>query len=312
MSTELQVPEVMHFENLTGNNPTQETIHADPPPAEPKAPAAPPPAPAAQDAPPAVPERTQREIAMEAIALARRKAIEKELRQGEDMADQARAEAGLQPMSRAARAAPAVVDEGVDPAAPAPVVEAQPAPAAPAAPAAQQQLPVADQIVQIGNQQYKVTPYQLQQLASVGMVALNAMQRQQQQPQQPQQQAPAQPQQQAQPPAAPKSILTPEESRQFAQRIQYGNEAEGGAALQDMTMAIANRLAAANPQVDPRAVVQYATQQAVQQIRQEQQLNYNLNVIGSEYPDIFNNEGRAQLAALKLHSVRQRDQLYGI
>lgn len=77
-------------------------------------------------------------------------------------------------------------------------------------------------------------------------------------------------------------------------------------------MLIGQRVMAQQPQLDPRAVVQYATQQAVQQIRQENELQGNLYAIGQEYPEIFNDQSLAQLAALKLHGIRQRDRVSGV
>jgi len=311
-TTELRVPEVMHIESVTGNAPAAPPASIPTP--EPKAGVEPP---AAGDTPPEPPQRTQRELAMEQIALNRRKAIEKELNYGEVMADDARRDAGMEPLVHAKRSQPAVYDDPDMVQPPAAVeVPVQPSPISPQATPQSPQAQVPDQIVTVGGQQFRVTPEQMAQLASLGALTINALQQQQRQPQQQNQQPTpnVQPQQRQQQPSPRQAspVLTPEESKALATRIQYGNENESAKALEDMTALIANRIAAANPQVDPRAVVAYATQQAVQQIRQENALNANLNQIGNEYPEIFSNNSMAQLAALKLHGIRQRDALLGV
>ena len=312
--TELQIPEVMHIESVTGNSPQPPPVDTAPKPEsspkpEPKSGGQPP----AEDTPPEAPQRTQRELAMEAIALNRRKAIERELSYGEQMADDARADAGLTPLQHAKRSQPAVFDDpdAAPPAVEAPVQQAQQQ-EVPQQPVQRQ--PAADQIVTLGGQQFRVTPEQMAQLASLGALTINALQQQnrqqQQSPQAPQQQSLQVQQQPAQ--QQPQHILSPEESKALATRIQYGNETESARALEDMTNLIANRIAAAHPQVDPRQVVAFATQQALQQMRAEQALNANLTVIGNEYPEIFSNNSKAQLAAIKLDGIRRRDALLGV
>lgn len=264
---------------------------------------------------------SQREIAMQEIAKRRAVAIEKELAYGEDMADRAREDAGQTALVHAKRTNPAEYDDS-----PAENQTHEPgASAAPATPepAAVQQAKTeapaqADtrQVITIGNQQYRVTPEELQRLASIGAVALDAMHRQQSQPvqqqnPQPQQQRPQQaPQQQQQ--RVPQALLTPEETRALAPRLQSYNEHESAAALQDLTQLIAARMQAANPQVNPQALANYAVQQATQQMRQEQALNNNLAVIGQEFPDVFSSNRVAQLAAITLHENRRRDAMLGI
>jgi hypothetical protein len=255
-----------------------------------------------------------REQAMLEIAANRKKAIAKELHYGEDLADRAREDAGQEALAHErldvdpeaepepGAAEPAPKPAAVKPAAPPPAPEPQTQ--------AQQQ-----RIITLPNgQQHAVTEEQLAQLAAIGAVALEASRRAPEQPQQPQQQVQRQqpqPQQQA-PQQAPRQVLTPEESQALSRRIQYGNDQESAAALQDMTQLMAARLQAAYPQVNPQRIAEYATQQAMQRIQQQNELNWNLQTLGNEFPDVFGDKTLAQLAALKLHEIRQTDQLMGI
>jgi hypothetical protein len=57
------------------------------------------------------------------------------------------------------------------------------------------------------------------------------------------------------------------------------------------------------PQIDPAQIRAEATREALHTI----QLNSNLEKIGSEFPEIFNNEDLSYLAAIKLTRLRQQD-----
>jgi len=304
MVDHIDVPETMHIEAPV----------VQPPPAEPIARE-----PGEEGGEPVerVREPTARELAMEAIFKNRERAIAKELHYGEDLADNARRDAGEQPLQHERLD----VDEPEAPAAqaaaaPAPASPVPPQPPAPAAPEAEH-----TQIITVSGVQYRVTDAQLAQLASVGAVALDAANRDQQErivqaqrQQQGQQPHPQQqrPQQQPQAPQQQRPMLSPEEAAALSRRLQYGNDTEGAAAVADMAQLIEARVRASNPQINPQALAQYATQQAIQQIQQQQALNFNLQTVGQEYPDVFADEGLSQLAALKLHGIRKRDQLLGV
>lgn len=283
-----------------------ETMHIEPAPVQP-APAVP----IAReneegvDLPERVREPSARELAMEAIFKNRERAIAKELHYGEDLADRAREDAGETRLTHERLD----VDEQPAPAAPAASNRAaEPAPPAPAPEPAQPET----HVVTVQGQTYRVTTEQLQQLASIGAVALDASNREQAQArQQPQQQHP-QPQAPAQQPQQRRAVLTPEESQAIARRLQYGSDAESNSAVQDMSQLIAARLQAANPQIDPRRLAEYATQQAMQRMQQQAELNNNLAAIGQEFPEVFADESLSQLAALKLHAIRKRDALLGV
>jgi hypothetical protein len=159
----------------------------------------------------------------------------------------------------------------------------------------------------VGGQQFSVTDEEMRQLAEMGAVANIAI-RQHGAQEQPQHQAPAQQvvpaQHQPQQRQAP--TLDPETAKQLHHKLTYGSEQEGIQALQEMYAAAAQ--AAAQPAVDPQRIAQAATNAALQQI----QLQSNLNTLAVEFPQVFADKGASQLAALKLHEIRQRDQLLGV
>jgi len=157
----------------------------------------------------------------------------------------------------------------------------------------------------VGGQQFSVTDEEMRQLAEMGAVANIAIRQhgtQEQPAPQSQQVAPVQ-QPQRQAPAG----LDPEMARQLHHKLTYGSEQDGIQALQEMYAAAAQ---AAQPQqqIDPQRIAHAATNAALQQI----QLQSNLNTIATEFPNVFADEGASQLAALKLHKIRQRDQLLGV
>lgn len=156
--------------------------------------------------------------------------------------------------------------------------------------------------VEVGGATFDVDDGQLMELARMGAVANQALAQYQRNPQAPQQQVQPTSQPAAPPPAPATPTLDDETARSLVRRITYGDEAEGGKALQEaINLALAQR--PPQPAIDPNRVVQVAVQQATQQI----ELRNNLNTIGQEYPEIFNDPTLSQLAALKLHEIRQRD-----
>lgn len=82
-----------------------------------------------------------------------------------------------------------------------------------------------------------------------------------------------------------------EKARAVIKALAYGSDDdEGVRVLQEWAQSIV-------PQYDP----DQSTRQALAQIR----LENNLNVIGSEYPDVFRDTSLTQLAALKLDEIRR-------
>ncbi len=157
-------------------------------------------------------------------------------------------------------------------------------------------------LIEVGGQQFQVTDEEYRQLATMGAVANIAIRQQQNAPQ-PTQPLQA-PQQAAQPPMQ-RGALDEATAREFQRKFAYGSEQEGIQAVQELAAHIA---AQSQPQVDPNRIVHVATQQALQQI----QLQDNLNKIGAEFPEIFANNSTSQLAALKLHEIRRRDEMLGV
>lgn len=240
-------------------------------------------------------EPTARELAMQAIVARAEEQRNRELAYGEELGEDARERAAAdetpeetgpeaQPDPAVARAATTVKD-----------AVAPPAPAAPKEPERH--------LITVGGQQFQVTADELRQLAEMGAVANIALRQHQGEPQQqaPQVQAPPR-QQQAAP--APRG-LDDEAAKALHHRLTYGSETEAVQAIKDLYAAAA---ASAPPAVDPNAIARAATQGALQQIS----LNTNLNIISQEYPQVFADEGTSQLAALKLHKIRQRDSLLGV
>ena len=180
-------------------------------------------------------------------------------------------------------------------------LETAPQPAAPAqpqAPVAQPQ-PAQLRVVQIDGNQFPVTDAQYDQLARDGMLARQTVAQYQRQAQQQPQPVPQ--------PQAPQPLITEEESRHIAKRLQYGDEAESAQVIRQLAETIAQRQPR-QPQLDPEAVINAA----VQRSQQQQTLNHNLNTIGQEYPEIFNSRVRSQVAALHLGELRLRNQALGV
>lgn len=171
---------------------------------------------------------------------------------------------------------------------PAPVAEVSPAPAPG---------PVL-RTVMVQGQPLQVTEDQLLHLASIGAVANLAMQQHYAAPQ-PSYQPPQVPQE----PAPRREVLDRDRAAQIVQRLSYGGPDDGVAAVQEL----ASSIAAQRPQFDPQQIQSAAALQAYQQIKLEQ----DLNVIGREYPEVFNDRSRTLLAAIHLSELRQRDATLG-
>ena len=272
-TTELHVPETMHIES------------------EPQ-----------EQAPPPEGERqlTAREKMMQTIAENREKQLNKELHDYEVLSGEAHDRATGQPLGTTETARE---QEGAEEA-PQPTHAAPPPPAAPAEP------PPAERrrIVTVGPNQFNVTDQEYDHLAQIGALAQAAMAQQQQNPAGgaplPQ---PAGPQRDSSRDPAAAPTFDDENARAQYRRIAFGTEEDGAKALQDIISAAVQQASARAPHVDPQQIRQAAVQEAVQTI----ELNHNLQVIGTEYPEIFNNQLRSQLAALQLHELRQRNAYFG-
>jgi hypothetical protein len=132
-----------------------------------------------------------------------------------------------------------------------------------------------------------VTPDQYSQLAALGM---NALARSQQPPQQ--QYAP--PPQPAYAPPPPRSALSEERAESIAQRLSFGTIAEQREAVMDLADSL-------GPKVDADTIRRQAAADVLQHTRLEQ----NLNIIGQEYPEIFQDPVLTQVAALQLDALRR-------
>jgi len=176
------------------------------------------------------------------------------------------------------------------PPAPSPVATPEPQPTHQAAPVAPQL-----RAVNVQGQQLWVTEEQFERLATIGAVANMALH---------QQQAP----QQAPAPVAPPPTAAPrldrERAQQFVQRLTYGSPDDGAAALLELAETLQ---APAQPQIDQQQIIQAASQHAYHQIR----LENDLQTIGREFPEVFNDQTRAITAAVHLSQIRQRDAATG-
>lgn len=148
--------------------------------------------------------------------------------------------------------------------------------------------------INVQGHELQVTEDQFEHLARIGVVANLALQGQQAAPQYRPPPAPPAHQAASQPP------LDRERAAQIVQRLSYGTPDDGVAALQELAGTLTSR-------VDPQAVAAAATQQVMQTI----QLQNDLGAIGREFPDIFNNEDRSYLAAIRLTRIRERDAALG-
>ena len=152
------------------------------------------------------------------------------------------------------------------------------------------QTPVGPQLypVQLADGQYvHVTLDQMARLANLGAVANQALHSYQNQ---------------VQPPSRPDPVPEPDpDFESVAAKVQYGNQADAAAALKSLWEA--GRKSFAQPQLDPIAIANYATQQA----RKEAQLIADGAVIRQEFADIFENPIRSKAAADIVPQLRQRN-----
>jgi hypothetical protein len=140
-----------------------------------------------------------------------------------------------------------------------------------------------------------VTPDQYSQLAALGMSALARSQ----QPPQQQYAPPPQPAYAPPPQYAPsgRSALSEERAESIAQRLSFGTIAEQREAVMDLADSL-------GPKVDADTIRRQAAADVLQHTRLEQ----NLNIIGQEYPEIFNDPVLTQVAALQLDQLRRYPQ----
>lgn len=138
---------------------------------------------------------------------------------------------------------------------------------------------------------FHVTEDQLVQLAQRGVVATAALQ---QAPQMPPQAPPHAP------PAEPQPALARDKAADLAQRLTYGSPEDAAQAIQDLASLVARPT---GPQIDPAQI----RREAVAETMQHMQLQADLNVIGQEFPTIFNSRALTLGAAAELNEIRQRD-----
>ena len=169
--------------------------------------------------------------------------------------------------------------------------------------------------VTIQGQQFGVTEEQFARLAEIGAMANMAMQQQQHGQGAPPQGHPWQTvnghpqgyQNGHAQPAAAGPIIDRDAAGAIVQRLAYGGQEDGIAAVQELATNIAQQLQARHPQVDAAEIRRSAVAEALQTI----ETNTNLERIGQEFPEVFNDRSRAMLAAIHLIELRQRDQLTG-
>lgn len=159
----------------------------------------------------------------------------------------------------------------------------------------QEALPQTRKVI-VGNQQFDLTPEEMEQLAARTLQAEAAARQVYHQPQpvyyQPQQQVQQQPE-----PAR-------EDLKDIARRITYGSEEESAKALADFANLTARM---AQPQVAPEQIAQYAANMAIAQTN----FNRNLETISSEYADIYQNRGKSLVAADHVGNLRQKYAMLG-
>lgn len=282
-------------------------------------PSAAPPPPEGEPPPPRERPLSPRDQRMAEIALARARAIERELVAGEKLADAARAGAGLEPLPHPRRETPAGAPEEAHPPASlapappepppaAPVVEARPAATHAPAPAPQRQELIP---IELDGNRFEVTLDQYKQLAEFGARANVAVARYGQQPQQqPPQQAVVPVQQQPPVRHDPGPVVTPELAQQFAEKMLYGGADKVAAALAEFGNHIAQQMRAQSPQqqqIDPMAIAQFVGNQ----VWQRQMILNDLNRIEMEFPRIAQSRMLTELAGVQLGHLRQENQVLG-
>ena len=236
---------------------------------------------------------SKRDLAMAEILRNREAERAKEIAYAEEQAQHAKELAG--------ETNPELIESQPEPEAPA----AEPAPLDPEATApvaAPASAPNERRAFDLGNGQViHLTEAEVAQFARLGMATQVAMSHQPQQ---------AQPAPQPVPP--PQSAFDETQARNLLKSIAYGNEDEGVHALQEFI----GNIRPAQPQIDPNALAQYATQQAYQRMRRDQ----DLQTVANEFPEIFGKpgeqmtQGRQRLTALatiELQNLHARYQMTG-
>lgn len=234
--------------------------------------------------------RSPREEMMAQIARRRAEAINLELKQGEEYADEARRNAGMDPLAR---------EDHADHAEEAEVEKVVAKPVAKPVQAAPEMVDI-----EIDGQRFRVTQDQMRELATVGARTNVALQRHNQQQQvQPEQRAQPQPRQPA-PQAQPaRSVLSQADADAVADRILYGGREQVSATVK----ALADHIASQSRQeaINTDAIAREAARQAMEQT----QLANDLSTISQEYPRLWSSRALGELAAVQLGHIRQENQM---
>ena len=101
--------------------------------------------------------------------------------------------------------------------------------------------------------------------------------------------------------------VDPNALKEIARRITYGSEDESVGALQDL-VGLTTRLAQQPNGPTPDQIASAAAQRAVAQV----QFENNLNAIGREYADIFNDSDMTVIAARKVGELRSKNNVLGV
>ena len=252
--------------------------------------------------------------AMKDILAKRETVRDGELQYGETLANDARARAGLEAENLMTGTEPGQVTEQEvrqvvnDQPQTNPQTVTQTAPQTQQQPS-QQQVPNETLVrVNINGTILEIPQHELDSLVADGARArFNAQNAQQQTTQQaPVQQQPTQVQQPAQHTQQIDydALFTPEDAARTYERISSGSEEDGANAIRELAQNIA-RAAAANmrqPNVDVAAI----ERQVVERVRAENVRERNLQTIGEEYPDIFNNPDLGKFAGMKARELAQQ------
>lgn len=95
-------------------------------------------------------------------------------------------------------------------------------------------------------------------------------------------------------PATHAASFDGEKAREIVRALSYGNEDDGARVLQEFAASLA-------PQIDQTAILA----QTKREVMAELALQQNLNTIGAEFPEIFQDRIRTQAAALQLDEIRR-------
>lgn len=95
-------------------------------------------------------------------------------------------------------------------------------------------------------------------------------------------------------PATHAASFDGEKAREIVRALSYGNEDDGARVLQEFAASLA-------PQIDQSALLEQAEQRVMAKLT----LDRNLNTIGIEFPEIFQDRIRTQAALLQLDDIRR-------